>query len=107
MSRMGSILVALGLVVPALSPLPAAALEECRLLRQPDIEGNTIVFVYAGDLWKVERAGGVASRLTTHEGVEQFPKLSPDGKTVAFTAEYDGNVDAYVVPLEGGEPRRL
>ena len=106
MSRIGSIF-AIGLVISALASSPAAALEECRLLRQPDIEGNTIVFVYAGDLWKVSRSGGVASRLTTHEGVEQFPKLSPEGKTVAFTAEYDGNVDAYVVPVEGGEPARL
>jgi tricorn protease len=86
---------------------PAAALEECRLLRQPDIQGPTIVFAYAGDLWTVAREGGVARRLTSHEGLERFPKLSPDGKTVAFTAEYDGNIDAYTVPVEGGEPVRL
>ena len=86
---------------------PAAALEECRLLRQPDIEGHTIVFSYAGDLWTVAREGGVASRLTSHEGLERFPKLSPDGRTVAFTAEYDGNTDAYTIPVEGGEPHRL
>src|SRR5437867_6617316 len=85
----------------------AAALEECRLLRQPDIQGETIVFVYAGDLWTVGRNGGVAARLTSHEGIERFPKISPDGKTVAFTAEYDGNLDAYTVPIEGGEPVRL
>ena len=69
----------------------AAALEECRLLRQPDIQGETIVFSYAADLWVVARGGGVARRLTSHEGIERFPKLSPDGKTVAFTAKYDGN----------------
>jgi tricorn protease len=86
---------------------PAAALEECRLLRQPDIQGDRIVFVYAGDLWTVARAGGVAVRLTSHEGQEVFPKLSPDGRTVAFTAEYDGNTDAYTIPVEGGEPTRL
>jgi tricorn protease len=85
----------------------APALEECRLLRQPDIQGDRIVFVYAGDLWTVSRAGGVALRLTTHEGLERFPKLSPDGKSVAFTAEYDGNFDAFVVPSDGGEPVRL
>src|SRR5437867_11145287 len=89
------------------SPPPASALEECRLLRQPDIQGNAIVFTYAGDLWTVGRAGGVAERLTAHEGLERFPKLSPDGKTVAFTAEYDGNLDAYTIPIEGGEPVRL
>jgi tricorn protease len=86
---------------------PALALEEARLLRQPDIEGDKIVFVHAGDLWTVPRAGGVAARLTSHEGVEQFPKISPDGKTVAFTAEYDGNTDVYTVPIDGGEPTRL
>ena len=85
----------------------ALALEECRLLRQPDIQGNRIVFVYAGDLWTVPRSGGVASRLTSSDGLERFPKLSPDGTMVAFTAEYDGNADAYVMPVEGGEPRRL
>jgi tricorn protease len=83
------------------------ALEECRLLRQPDIGGDRIVFVYAGDLWTVPRGGGVASRLTSHEGAEVFPKISPDGRTVAFTAQYDGNFDAYTVPMEGGEPVRL
>jgi tricorn protease len=86
---------------------PASALEECRLLRQPDIQGETIVFTYAADLWIVARGGGTARRLTSHEGLERFPKLSPDGKTVAFTAEYDGNLDAYTVPVEGGEPTRL
>src|SRR5262245_28695477 len=85
----------------------ATALEECRLLPQPDIQGHTIAVSSGGDLWMVPRAGGVAWRLTTHDGVERFPKLSPDGKSVAFTAEYDGNYDAFVVPSEGGEPVRL
>lgn len=86
---------------------PAAALEECRLMRMPDIQGDRIVFVYAGDLWTVARMGGTAQRLTTHEGLEVFPKLSPDGNTVAFTGEYDGNTDAYTIPVTGGEPKRL
>src|SRR5262249_12758878 len=84
----------------------AHALEECRLLRQPDIQGDRIVFVYGGDLWTVARAGGVAARLTSHEGVEAWPKISPDGQTVAFTGEYDGNSDIYTVPITGGEPTR-
>ena len=96
----------LAIAACAVSP-GMAALEECRLLRQPDIQGDRIVFVYGGDLWTVPRAGGVSSRLTTHEGVEGFPKFSPDGQSIAFTAEYDGNFDAFVVPAEGGEPRRL
>ncbi len=85
----------------------SAALEDCRLLRQPDISRDRIVFVYGGDLWTVARAGGVAMRLTTHDGVERFPKFSPDGQTIAFSAEYDGNVDAFAVGTEGGEPQRL
>jgi tricorn protease len=100
---------ALALMLAALvrAASPAAALEECRLLRQPDIQGDRIVFVYAADLWTVARAGGVAQRLTTYEGLERFPKFSPDGRTIAFTAEYDGNFDAFTIPAEGGEPARL
>jgi tricorn protease len=95
-------------VVFCLAPASlATALEECRLLRQPDLQGDRIVFVYASDLWTVPRAGGVAARLTTHEGIERFPKFSPDGRTIAFTGEYDGNFDAYTVSGEGGEPVRL
>ncbi|HKQ98933.1 MAG TPA: S41 family peptidase [Candidatus Polarisedimenticolia bacterium] len=101
------LLCAAAVVVALAGARPARALEECRLLRQPDIQGDRIVFVYAGDLWTVPRAGGVAARLTTHDGLERFPKLSPDGKMVAFTAEYDGNIDAYSVAVEGGEPQRL
>src|SRR5439155_7035180 len=97
----------LALLAPAFAATSARALEECRLLRQPDIEGQSIVFVYGGDLWRVDRAGGVATRLTSHEGAESFPKFSPDGRTVAFTGEYDGNFDVYTGPLEGGEPKRL
>ena len=95
------------LLAMGLCPRPAAALEECRLMRMPDIQGDRIVFVYAGDLWTVARAGGTAQRLTTHEGLEVFPKFSPDGNTVAFTGEYDGNTDAYTIPAAGGEPQRL
>jgi tricorn protease len=108
MKRFPSLLCAMAVLSAVAGLVPVAgALEECRLLRQPDIEGDRIVFVYAGDLWAVARAGGVATRLTTHEGVERFPQLSPDGSTVAFTAEYDGNVDVYSVPIAGGEPTRL
>jgi len=88
-------------------PSTLLALEECRLMRQPDIAGDRIVFSYGGDLWSVARSGGAAVRLTTHDGLERFPKLSPDGRTVAFTAQYDGNQDAYTMPVEGGEPKRL
>ena len=76
-------------------------------MRQPDISAERIVFAYAGDLWTVPRAGGTAVRLTSDDGTERFPKFSPDGATIAFTAEYDGNVDAFTVPTMGGEPTRL
>jgi tricorn protease len=78
-----------------------------RLLRQPTISSKNIVFVYADDLWLVDRDGGDAKRLTSHEGTESFPHFSPDGSKVAFTAQYDGNTDVFVVNTEGGEPKRL
>ena len=78
-----------------------------RLLRQPTLSGSEIVFVYANDLWKSPISGGNAIRLTSDEGLESYPHFSPDGTQVAFTAQYDGNTDVYVVPARGGEPRRL
>ena len=75
--------------------------------RFPTIHGERIVFSSEGDLWSVPLSGGLAHRLTTDEGVEAFPKFSPDGSLVAFSAEYDGNVDVYVVDAEGGAPHRL
>lgn len=77
------------------------------MLRYPDVHGDAIVFVYAGDLWSVPAGGGDARRLTSHEGYELLPRFSPDGATIAFTAEYEGNSDVYTIPAAGGEPRRL
>ena len=77
------------------------------LLREPALSRTQIVFSYAGDLWSVPREGGEARRLTAGPGVETDPVFSPDGSTVAFTGEYDGNVDVFVIPASGGEPRRL
>ena len=77
------------------------------LLRFPTISKTQIVFNYAGDLWIVGRDGGDARRLTTGTGVETYPSFSPDGSMIAFTGEYDGNPDVYVIPVEGGEPKRL
>ncbi len=84
--------------------LPA---QEARLLRFPATHGNRIVFTYAGDLYTVPADGGVARRLTSHEGFEMFARFSPDGKWLAFTGQYDGNTEVYVMPAEGGIPRRL
>lgn len=81
--------------------------EPTKLLRYPEVHGDRIVFMYAGDLWAVDVGGGNARRLTAHEGIEYLPKTSPDGRWLAFSAEYEGNLDVYVMPAEGGEPRRL
>ncbi|MBP1678105.1 MAG: hypothetical protein H6Q29_16 [Bacteroidetes bacterium] len=81
--------------------------EDTRLLRFPAIHGNQIVFSYAGDLFTVPATGGVARRLTSDEGYEMFPRFSPDGKSIAFTAQYDGNTEVYLMPAEGGTPKRL
>ncbi len=77
------------------------------LAQKPALSRTHIVFAYAGDLWKVSREGGAAQRLTSGPGVETNPVFSPDGSSIAFTGEYDGNVDVFVMPAEGGEPRRL
>ena len=85
----------------------AQEMQEGRLLRFPDIYKDKIVFSYGGDLWLVSSAGGVARRITTHPGLEIFPKFSPDGKTIAFTGQYDGNFNVYTIPSEGGDPKQL
>ncbi len=77
------------------------------LMRNPTLSATTIVFQYAGDLWSVPRTGGEAKRLTSSPGNETNPHFSPDGSTIAFSAQYDGNVDAYTVPVIGGVPKRL
>lgn len=84
-----------------------SAQQETRLLRFPATNGNQVVFTYAGDLYTVPVSGGVARRLTSDVGYEMFARFSPDGKTIAFTGQYDGNTEVYVMPSEGGVPRRL
>jgi tricorn protease len=92
-----------------LSVFAAAAFsrQEARLLRFPAVHGNQIVFTYAGDLYSVPAAGGVARKLTNDVGFEMFAHFSPDGKQLAFTAQYDGNTEVYLMPAEGGVPKRL
>lgn len=77
------------------------------LLRFPDIHEDTIVFVSGEDIWSAPAGGGVASRLTIHDGEERYPKISPNGQLVAFTGEYDGNADVYVMTIYGGDITRL
>src|SRR5262245_44870927 len=96
-----------GLMLLGLLLAGPARAEEARLLRFPTIHDKQIVFSYGGDLYTVASEGGVARRLTSHEGFEMFPRLSPDGKWIAFTGQYDGNTEVYVMPAQGGEPKRL
>ncbi len=81
--------------------------QETLLLRTPSISSQHIAFVYGGDIWVAERDGSQPRRLTINPGVESNPVFSPDGKTIAFTGNYDGNTDVYTIPLEGGAPKRL
>ena len=105
-----SLLLAALLLVCAAAPTSAQTGrgdDLARLLRYPDIGRGQIAFVYAGDVWTVPAAGGTARRLTSHPGLELFPKFSPDGRWIAFTGQYSGTRQVYVIPVEGGEPRQL
>ena len=89
--------------------IAAAAQEsqEGRLMRFPDVYKDKVAFVYGGDIWLASTSGGVARRITEGPGRELFPKFSPDGKWIAFTGQYDGNFNVYVMPSDGGQPRQL
>ncbi len=78
-----------------------------KMLRQPDVSATKITFVYAGDIWTVSKNGGTAVRLSSPTGEESFPRFSPDGKSIAYCANYDGNVEIYTIPVEGGVPKRI
>ncbi|MCL3779601.1 acetyl-CoA synthetase [Prolixibacteraceae bacterium JC049] len=96
-----------GSLVIAAAINPVKAKDDVRLLRYPDINKNQTVFVYAGDIWSVNSNGGDAVRLTSHKGMELFPKISPDGKWIAFSGEYSGSRQVYVMPAKGGTPKQL
>ncbi len=101
----------LTLALVGAGPTAAVDLHDTRLLHEPAISAEHIAFVYADDLWIVDRGPdgdvGRARRMTSHAGLESAPRFSPDGKQLAFSGEYDGNVDVFVVSVEGGVPRRL
>jgi tricorn protease len=105
MHRSARFLVLVGVLL--LASRAADAQIDARLLREPDVSATEIVFVYGGDVWVVAKEGGVANRLSTPMGEESFPRFSPDGKRVAFTGNYDGNQDIYVMPTRGGVPVRV
>jgi tricorn protease len=85
----------------------ASLAAQTKLLRFPDIHGDKVVFTYGGDLWLASTSGGSATRLTAHPGLELFAKFSPDGKWIAFTGQYDGDEQVYVIPVSGGVPKQL
>ncbi len=100
--------VAVAALLFAAAPLVHALPEgNSRLLRFPDICGDAITFVQAGDIYTVAAKGGIALRLTSHPGQELYPKFSPDCRSIGFSAEYDGTRQVYVIPASGGEPRQL
>lgn len=105
MKRIVLSLVLLASVAGSASAAPSG--ENARLLRFPATNSSEVVFSYAGDLWTVPIQGGEARRLTSHIGYEMLAHYSPDGKTIAFTGEYDGNREVYSIPAGGGEPVRL
>ncbi|MEJ2080205.1 MAG: peptidase S41, partial [Acidobacteriota bacterium] len=80
---------------------------QTKLLRFPDVSGDRVVFSYGGDIWEASTSGGTATRLTAHPGQELFAKFSPDGRWIAFTGQYDGDEQVYVIPSQGGMPKQL
>jgi len=80
---------------------------DTRMMSQPAVSKSHIAFIYAEDLWVMNADGTNPRRLTVDEGIEGEPCFSPDGKLIAFSAQYDGNTDVFVIPVEGGLPVRL
>ena len=95
------------ILLTSLLTMQAFSIDDARMMRFPDINGNLITFVYAGDIWTVDAAGGNARRITSHPGLELFPKISPDGHWIAFSAEYSDSRQIWVMPAEGGVARQL
>ncbi len=101
--RFGSVL----RLLPLMTATASWAQVDARMLRQPAVSETQIAFVYAGDIWLVPKAGGVAHRLSTPRGEEQLPRFSPGGTQIGYSANYDGNTDVYVIPAGGGTPVRV
>lgn len=99
--------IAVFMILACACSLSAQEMQEGRLLRFPDTYKDKVAFMYGGDLWLASSTGGEARRITSHPGRELFPKFSPDGKWLAFTGQYDGNFNVYVMPADGGQPKQL
>ena len=111
MSMLSRFFVLLNLVASGLISITTVSAQNLpdttRLLRFPTTNGTQIVFCYAGELYTIGKDGGIARRLTSGPGYTSFPRFSPDGSQIAFTSQYDGNTEVYVMPAEGGTPKRL
>ena len=86
---------------------PLSAQTDARLIRYADVSDDQIAFVYGGDIWVMPKAGGTAMQVTHSPGEESWPRFSPDGNEIAYTAAYNGNADVYVMPASGGVPPRV
>src|SRR6476469_5477988 len=98
---------AISVAVVLLGPFIRASATDTRLLSQPAVSADHVAFVYAGDLWSATLTGADVRRLTTSEGDVTNPAFAPDGQAIAFSADFDGNTDVYLVPVGGGAPKRL
>jgi tricorn protease len=105
--RLALTILGLGAAISAVAQSIPTEMPDARMLRFPDVSAERIVFVYANDLWTVPNEGGLARRLSSPDGQELFPKFSPDGRFIAFSGNYDGNTDVYVMAAHGGAPKRL
>ena len=105
--RLLSLSTLLGVSLAASPRVTRGAADETKLLTQPAISATHIAFIYAGDLFVSDHNGANVQRLTADDGLESNPVFSPDGRTIAFSAQYDGNTDVYTVPVTGGAPTRL
>ena len=104
------VLARLAVLLAVSGALPAALAEHkphAAMMRFPDVSATQIVFAYADDLWVAPREGGLAIPLASPPGGQSFPRFSPDGQTVAFVGNYDGNRDLYTIPVTGGVPFRV
>ncbi|MGQ0702332.1 MAG: S41 family peptidase [Gemmatimonadales bacterium] len=106
MSRASGMIVALSLLVFA-PTLGAQGAPEARLLRYPHVHQNKVAFTYLGDIWTANNDGSDIRRLTVHTARDAFPRFSPDGRWIAFSSNRYGNLDVFIVPVEGGQPTRL
>src|SRR5687767_2408678 len=95
------------LAICFLFSLPLLAQIDAGLFRFPDVSQSQVVFTYSNDLWVIPKEGGTAIKLSSPAGMESYPKFSPDGKSIAFSGNYDGNTDVYVIQTTGSVPVRL